>query len=217
MKLGEMLVRDGRMTQEALDAAIDRQARDGGRLGTVLTEMGLVDLDTLTIYLGLELGIPIASGATLERVKKTAVKLLAPRDAARFRCVPIVIQHRQLIAAIDDPHDLQALGELSQITSYRVVPRVAPEIRIYYYLERYYGIRRPERFAALGNTPRGSRKRPADPGLPAPPLPGLPPEAETVTPAPTPAPVLRTSKRPPTEPPPPPALREVEIEAEDLV
>ncbi len=217
MKLGEMLLRDKRINEEQLQQVVERQASAGGRFGTVLAEMGLIDLDTLTVYLGLELGIPIASGATLERVKKTAVKLLSPRDAARFRCIPIVIQHRQLIAAIDDPHDLQALDELSQITSYRIVPRVAPEIRIYYYLERYYGVPRPQRFALLGDKPRGSRKRPSDPALPAPPLPGLPPVSETPTLAPTPAPPLRTRARNTEPPPPPPRARAVEIEAEDLV
>ena len=217
MKLGEMLLRDKRITEEQLQQVIDRQNSAGGRFGTVLAEMGLVDLDSLTVYLGLELGIPIASGATLERVKKTAVKLLNPKDAARFRCIPIVIQHRQLIAAIDDPHDLRALEELSQITSYRVVPRVAPEIRIYYYLERYYGVPRAKRFAILGETPRGSRKRKSDPALPAAPLPGLPPLSASPTIAPTPAPPLRTRARQTEPPPPPPAARKVEIEAADLV
>ncbi len=216
MKLGEMLARDKRISQEQLDEAVARQGRDGGRMGTVLVEMGFIDLDSLTVYLGLELGIPIASGGTLERVKKTAVKLLEPRDAARFRCIPIVIQHRQLIAAIDDPHNVQALEELSRITSYRVIPRVAPEIRIYYYLERYYGVRRPKRFAALAESPRGSRREMPDTGLPAPPLPGLPPQPESPTPAPTPAPVLNPRAAIPA-PPPTPLRAEVELEADDLV
>jgi len=42
------------------------------RLGTVLFEHGLVDLEALTVYLGLELGIPIATGAMLERAKQHA-------------------------------------------------------------------------------------------------------------------------------------------------
>jgi len=45
MKLGEMLVRDGRITEAHLAAALAAQARDGGRLGTVLVEHGFVDLE----------------------------------------------------------------------------------------------------------------------------------------------------------------------------
>ena len=86
MKLGEMLVRDGRLTEAQLETALKYQARDGGRLGTVLVEHGFVDLEALTVYLGLELGIPIATGAMLERAKRAAVRLLQPFDGGAEEC-----------------------------------------------------------------------------------------------------------------------------------
>ena len=125
-----MLLRDGRLTEPQLEAALRYQARDGGRLGTVLVEHGFVDLEALTVYLGLELGIPIATGAMLARAKRAAVRLLQPSQAFRHKCVPLVVQDRQLIAAIEDPHDFANLDALAQITGYRVLPRVAPEVRI---------------------------------------------------------------------------------------
>lgn len=137
-----------------------------------MVEMGLIDLDSLTVYLGLELGISIATRATLERAKRTAVRLLTPELAVYFRCIPIIVQDRQLIAAVDDPHDIEMIDELTRITGYRVIPRVAPEIRIFYYLERYYGVPRPPRFARFGDK---SSAASAQITLPAPPLPGLPP------------------------------------------
>src|SRR5882724_1875110 len=136
MKLGEMLVRDGRLTETQLQAALGYQARDGGRIGTVLVERGLVDIEALTVYLGLELGIPIATGAMLERAKRAAVRLITPAQAFRYKVVPLVIQDRQLIAAVEDPHDFATLEAINQATGYRVLPRVAPEVRIYYYIER---------------------------------------------------------------------------------
>jgi MshEN domain len=189
MKLGEMLVRDGRLTEEQLEQGLAHQKHSGGRLGTVLVELGLIDLDALTVYLGLELGIPIASGAMLERAKRSAVRLLTPDQAFRFKCVPLIVQDRQLIAAVEDPHDFDTLDTLAYLTGYRVIPRIAPEIRIYYYVERYYGMARPARYFIFGDGPRGDQ--PLDAGLPAPPLPGLPPMAVAPTPAPGPAPALR--------------------------
>lgn len=201
MRLGEWLLRDGHISREQLEQAIDHQGTDGGRLGTVLVELGFLDLDTLTVYLGLELSLPIATGAMMDRAKRTAVRLLSPDQALQFRCVPLMISDRQLIAAIDDPNDLTALDELARATGYRIIPRVAPEIRIYYYIERFYGIARPKRFRRFGDTPRGQRK-PAPPAgnLPGPSLPGLPPRAEAPVAAPTPAPKLAVT-RPPTEDP----------------
>ena len=189
MKLGEMLVRDGRLTEEQLVQVLAHQGKGGGRFGTVLVELGLIELDALTVYLGLELGIPIATGAMLERAKRSAVRLLTPEQAFRHKCVPLIVQDRQLIAAVEDPHALDNLDALTRITGYRVIPRIAPEIRIYYYVERYYGIPRPARFLVFADAPRGDQ--PVDEELPAPPLPGLPPVALTPVKAPTPPPMLR--------------------------
>lgn len=191
MKLGEMLLRDGRLSPAQLQTALSLQARDGGRLGTVLFELGFVDLDATTVYLGLELGIPIATGAMLERAKRSAVRLLQANQAFRHKCVPLVVQDRQLIAAVEDPHDLANLEHITQLTGYRVLPRVAPEVRIYYYVERYYGVPRPLRFVALGDLPRGDEGA-AQQGLPAPPLPGLPPLASQPVAAPGPGPKLHS-------------------------
>src|SRR5215475_8373820 len=192
MRLGEMLVRDGRLTEAQLADALGYQARDGGRLGTVLVEHGFVDLEVLTVYLGLELGIPIATGAMLERAKRAAVRLLQPAQAFKHKCVPLVVQDRQLIAAIEDPHDFATLEALTSITGYRVLPRVAPELRIYYYIERYYGVARPPRFQHFGDSPRGNEAV-IDAGLPAPPLPGLPPVPAAPIAAPGPRPRLRST------------------------
>lgn len=186
-----MLVRDGRLTEAQLNQALAAQQRDGGRMGTVLVEHGLVDLEALTVYLGLELGIPIATGAMLERAKRAAVRLLQPTQAFKHKCIPLVVQDRQLIAAIEDPHDFATLEALNQITGYRVLPRVAPEVRIYYYVERYYGVARPARFMQFGDTPRGTESQ-ADAGLPAPPLPGLPPVPQSPVAAPGPRPQLKS-------------------------
>jgi len=212
MKLGEMLVRDGRLSEAQLEAALKNQARDGGRIGTVLYELGFLDLEALTVYLGLELGIPIATGAMLERAKRAAVRLLQPQQAFKHKCVPLVVQDRQLIAAIEDPHDFATLEALAQITGYRVLPRVAPEVRIYYYIERYYGVARPARFVKFGDDPRGDEVM-TDTGLPAPPLPGLPPVPASPVPAPGPRPRLRTMKMPKLFD----ESEALELEAEDLI
>jgi hypothetical protein len=213
MKLGEMLVRDGRLTEAQLAGAVAQQQRTGGRFGTVLFEMGYIDLDALTVYLGLELAIPIATGAMLERAKRAAVQLLTPEQAFRYKCVPLIVQHRQLIAAIDEPHDLDTLDALSHLTGYRIIPRVAAEVRIYYYIERFYGIERPARFRALGDTPRGDA--PPSSSLPAPPLPGLPPVAARPVVAPRPAQPLRYGRAP--TPLPVDLAEDLTLEASDML
>jgi hypothetical protein len=175
MKLGTMLVRDGRLTPSQVEEAVARQGRHGGRFGTILVEMRLLDADTLTVYLGLELGIPIATRAALERAKRAAVRLITPHLAERLLCVPLVVQDRQLIVAMRDPHDLMALDELATTTGYRIIPRVAPDVRLHYFVERYYGIPRPDRFRQMGDFVLTGGGVGGAIELPPPPLPGLPP------------------------------------------
>jgi Type II secretion system (T2SS), protein E, N-terminal domain len=213
MKLGEMLVRDGRLTEEQIERAVASQQQTGGRFGTVLFEMGAIDLDALTVYLGLELGIPIATGAMLERAKRAAVRLLLPEQAFRYKCVPLIVQDRQLIAAIDEPHDLDTLDALARITGYRIIPRVAAEVRIYYYIERYYGMQRPARFLRLGDSPRGDG--PPTAALPAPPLPGLPPMSHRPVAAPRPAQAVRFGRAP--TPLPIDLAEDLTLEASDML
>jgi hypothetical protein len=200
MRLGAMLVRDGRLTAAQVLAAVGQQARVGGRIGTVLIEMRLIDADTLTVYLGLDLGVPIATRTALERAKRAALRALPVELAERLLCIPLVVQDRQLIVAMRDPHDLLALDELATATSYRIIPRVAPEVRLYYYLEKYYGVARPQRFRALGETIVLPPPMDAETIEPPPPLPGLPPALKNPrsaprAPEPLPSLVLHASVR----------------------
>lgn len=191
MRLGAMLVRDGRLTAAQVLAAVGQQARVGGRLGTVLMEMRLIDADTLTVYLGLELGVPVATRMALARAKRAALRLLPAALAERFFCVPLAVQERQLIVAMRDPHDLLALDELASGTGYRIIPRVAPEARIVYYLEQHFGVARSPRFLALGDSviaPPQFEDDAVEP--PPPPLPGLPPALRHPIVPPTPVPRL---------------------------
>lgn len=192
MKLGAMLVRDGRLTPEQLEQALEHQRRSGMRLGTSLVELGMADTDTVTVYLGLELGIPVATVAVMERAKRAAVKLLSAKAVERYVVLPLVVQDRHLITAMRDPHDLVLLDELERATGYQIIPRVASEIRLFHYIERYYGVARPEQYRALDWAVHG---RP--PGVvplepPAPPLPGLPPPVENPVPVPAGPPAIAT-------------------------
>ena len=214
MKLGELLIRDGRLSQEDLEGAIQLQQSDGGKLGSILVESSKIDAETLTVYLGLELGIPIATGGTLERCKKSAVKLLSPAQAAEFQCIPIVIQGQTLIVALNNPHDVMTLDAISRTTGYRVIPRVAPEIRILYYLERYYGVARPKRYAALADSLRGNREvDPAHSNLPNPPLPGLPREVPPPDGPKKPLQPIKTRSKEKSTPPPAPKTKVTKAQA----
>jgi hypothetical protein len=74
MRLGELLVGQGLITAEDVEAALQRQKQYGGRLGTHLVAMGLITVDKLVMALRgqQEVGATLAMCArTLQRWQAT--------------------------------------------------------------------------------------------------------------------------------------------------
>ena len=59
--LGEILVRNGRITQRDLDQALGAQREIGDLIGRVLIRLGLVSESDLTAALSEQLGVPLAT------------------------------------------------------------------------------------------------------------------------------------------------------------
>ena len=222
MRIGEMLVQDGIITAEQLDAALQTQVVHGARLGTNLVELGLLDLDTLTRALSRQLGVGAALEEHFRVVVPSTAALLPARTAQRHLAIPIVPARKpgeQFIVAFQNPHDLRAIDEVAFALGATVKPLVAAELRVHYNLERFYKIQRPNRFLRVDAT----AQRPADtapqrsddrrryvepnpapakePAAPSRPLIAAATPAPAPTPAPTSAPLVAAPA--PTEAPQP--------------
>jgi hypothetical protein len=145
MKLGELLVDSGTITREQLSSALSHQRQYGGRLGTCLVELGIIDEKTVSSLLAKQLNIPSASAAQLEKCDAFAIKMVPPPVAERLRAVPMRQDGDKLWVVMADPTDQQALGELSKVTGKKIRPMVAPELLVQYALERYYKVKRKPR------------------------------------------------------------------------
>ena len=144
-RIGELLVEAGVITRMQLSDALQHQREHGGRLGTNLVEMGLLDEKTLAGVLARQLSIPSATAAQLERCDPAAIRLLTPGKAEKLRAVPLREDKGKLWVAMADPTDANVIGEISQATGKPVRAMVAPELLIQYALERYYAIKRRPR------------------------------------------------------------------------
>ncbi len=52
--LGEMLLENGEITREQLDKALEVQKKEGGLMGIILVNLGLIPEKTLVKYLALQ-------------------------------------------------------------------------------------------------------------------------------------------------------------------
>jgi type II secretion system (T2SS) protein E len=164
LRLGEKLVADRLITLEQLEVALRAQVIYGARLGTNLVELGHIDLDTLARALAEITGAPAALGAHFEQVAGDPATLaLVPAELAeKHHAVPLGLARlagRQLVVAFMDPANAPALEEIGAAAGAKVVACVAPELRILYYLEKYYGIPRKNRFLRIEHKTGPERPR----------------------------------------------------------
>ena len=145
-KIGDLLVRNGLINEEQLDQALQAQLLFGGRLGTNLVELGFITTATLAEFLATQLGMKCLLPAQLTEVPKSVLETLDPETAARYMVFPISEDRRTVQLAMVDPTDLRAVDEVAFRTGRNVAPVVAPELLVVYALERFYQVKRANRF-----------------------------------------------------------------------
>ncbi len=148
-KLGDLLIEAGLCNRLEIDNALQAQQIFGDHLGTNLLELGIVDDDTLAIFLSKQYGVPRATRQELASIPKEVVDLVPAPAAQRLCLLPLKKSDGRLIVAMMDPSDQRILDRVSKNLGMPVECRVATEIEIRYFLEVYYGIPREPRHIIL--------------------------------------------------------------------
>ena len=151
MKLGEILIKEGRLTQEGLEEALDWQVLYGGRLGTNLLELKLVEEEHLARALGKQLGCEITWGAL--DAEPELLPLVPKHVADRNEFVPWKLEKRRLKVLSTEPDRLDLIDELSRRTGKIVQLVVAPEFRMFQLLRKHYQATRQMRALDFGVVP----------------------------------------------------------------
>lgn len=121
MKLGEMLLRAGCITELQLKTALAEQQRWGGKLGKILVDMNYLSEDLLIKALARQLNVPRASLDHLSVPPQVLAKLDRSFCESNL-CVPVHYNHqeRALQVALFDPTNVSLVDELKFRTGLRV-------------------------------------------------------------------------------------------------
>lgn len=142
LKLGELLIKQGLITEEQLQKAIQVQKREGKRIGEVLIKLGLITEKDIVVTLGKQLNIPYASLAKglLEPDPNQELDKLVPQNFARRYClIPLSRNLNALTVAFADPLDVLMMDNLKKMTGCDINPIVASESDIIQAIDRFYG------------------------------------------------------------------------------
>ena len=177
-RLGDLLLKQGLVTTAQLDEALKYQVIFGGKLGTNLIEMGIIEEEDLTRALSKQYLVPSVSMEEVMNIDPQVLALL-PRDLVeQHNVVPIKQEGRRLTLLMADPTDFKLIEDLSFRTGLIIKPVVAAEVRLVFALEKHYNITRDRRYIHV--TKKLAAKRPAPPApVPAPvPEPVMPPPVD---------------------------------------
>ena len=141
IRIGDVLIAAGAITEEQLQEALDYQKENGGKLGNVLVELGFISDQILITLLTQQLGIDYISlkGAKIE---DSVVHLVPEPMIAKYRVMPVEIDPDNpniLKVAMSDPQDLDAIDDISLVTNLQVEPMLANESDINDAIGKYYG------------------------------------------------------------------------------
>jgi len=137
-RLGDLLVKAGKITPQNLKDALTKQSSEGGRLGSNLVSMGLINEPELVEFLSQHFGV---SAINLEKIEvDEAVVKIIPADIARkYTIMPVSKAGAKVTIAMLDPTNVFAMDDIKFMTGYNVEPVVASETAIRLAIDKYYG------------------------------------------------------------------------------
>ena len=138
MRLGELLVASGAITEEQLEQGLALQKGTKERLGTVLISNGILTESQLIEALQMQLGIDYVD---LSKINiPTELAQTVPKNLAKqYQVVPVKVDKDELYLAMSDPLNFYAIEEVRKAVHKKVVPLVARASAIDHSIQTLYG------------------------------------------------------------------------------
>jgi type IV pilus assembly protein PilB len=137
VRIGELLLKEKRISPEQLQEALNYQKANGGKLGFNLVKLGFVKDEELTALLSKQYGVPSINLAQFE-IDPAVIKLIPAETAQKYQIIPLSRSGATLTIAMTDPTNVFAMDDIKFMTGYNVEPVVASETAVHEAIARYY-------------------------------------------------------------------------------
>jgi twitching motility protein PilT len=124
-RLGEILVNCQLISQDALKKALDLQVQSGGKLGSILVELGYLTLDDLLEYLGKQFSVPTADLFQLN-IEPDVLNVLPFEKMKSLQVLPVAMGSKNLFLAMVDPNNVAVISDLEFTLGKTIQPIVIP-------------------------------------------------------------------------------------------
>ncbi len=114
-KLGEMLIYYKIITPEQLEEGLKIQKNKGKRIGEILIDLGRVTQDEVNWILGKQLNLPYVQ-VNADNIDIQLSKNISEDILKKFKVIPIMELNDELVVAMADPTDEEAIEMIKGIT-----------------------------------------------------------------------------------------------------
>ncbi|HJP85058.1 MAG TPA: ATPase, T2SS/T4P/T4SS family [Gemmatimonadaceae bacterium] len=136
-RIGDLLLREGLITQDQLNKALQEQRHNGTRVGYNLVKLGFVKETDLTRMLARQHKMP-AVDLTKFQVDARIAKLIPGELALKHSVLPLKRDGRTLTVAMSDPATMSVLDDIKFITRLDIFPVIAGEFTLRNVIEKFY-------------------------------------------------------------------------------
>jgi type IV pilus assembly protein PilB len=137
VRIGELLLKEKRITPDQLQQALNHQKAEGGKLGFNLVKLGFVRDEEITALLSRQYGVPSINLGQFE-LAPAVIKLIPADTAQKYQIVPLSRSGATLTIAMTDPTNVFAMDDIKFMTGYNVEPVVASETAVLDAIQKYY-------------------------------------------------------------------------------
>src|SRR2546422_776173 len=122
-RIGDVLRERKRISNEALDDALEEQSKGTALLGELLMSRGLVSKEDVISALE-EVGNFHYVDARFARVEKALLELIPRAVADRYCMLPVAREGKKIVAVMAEPQNLRATDELRFLSGAEISPRL---------------------------------------------------------------------------------------------
>jgi len=146
IRLGDLLVEKGLITNDQLQLALQEQKKLGRKLGSTLVELGMITEDSILNLLSSQLSIPLID-LTNFSYNEDVVRTLSETVARRYRAIVLEDRANDYLVGMADPTDLYAVDEIQAKLSKTLSQAIVREAELLETFDKVY--RRTEEINAL--------------------------------------------------------------------
>ncbi|HJW25530.1 MAG TPA: GspE/PulE family protein [Rhodocyclaceae bacterium] len=138
IRLGDLLIQQGLLTEEQLGLALQQQKATGRKLGRIFVDSGYVTEEGISQALARQLRIPFIDLKTFSP-QPELIKLLPEAAARRYRALVLErVDAGRLRVALSDPTDLQAYDDITRVVKQEIDLAVVTETQLLAMIDRVY-------------------------------------------------------------------------------